>query len=116
MAGPQDLTEIQERLRRFRDDRDWQQFHTLKDLAAAIAIEASELQEIFLWNRDDAEQELAAARRKEISDELADVLIQCLNFALAAEIDVLEAVASKIDKNEVRYTVERARGSARKSP
>jgi NTP pyrophosphatase (non-canonical NTP hydrolase) len=109
------LEEIQSRLERFRDERDWRQFHTLKDLAAAIGIEAGELQELFLWQQPGNERELLDAKHEAIEDELADVLIQCLNFASAARIDVLEVVERKIEKNELRYPVEQSRGSAAKA-
>jgi NTP pyrophosphatase (non-canonical NTP hydrolase) len=108
-------TEIEERLARFRDERDWAQFHTLKDLAAAISVEAGELQEIFLWESTATERELLAQSRLSIEDELADVLIQAMNFALAAEIDLLAAVSRKIDKNAERYPPDRFRGSSRKA-
>ncbi|MSO95747.1 MAG: nucleotide pyrophosphohydrolase [Thermoleophilia bacterium] len=105
---------MQEWLERFRVVRDWRQFHTLKDLAAAIAVEAAELQEVFLWQGTGQEAELLAERRGDIEAEVADVLIQCLNFAAAAEIDVLAAMARKIEENEVKYPVEAARGTSAK--
>lgn len=108
------LEDIQEWLERFRVVRDWRQFHTLKDLAAAIAVEAAELQEVFLWQGTGQEAELLAERRGDIEAEVADVLIQCLNFAAAAEIDVLAAMARKIEENEVKYPVEAARGTSAK--
>jgi len=108
------LLELQEEIRRFRDDRDWAQFHTLKDLAAAIAIEAGELQELLLWRRRDEESELLERRRAEIEAELADVLIHVANFALAAEIDLSAAVRTKLGENQQKYPVEKARGRATK--
>jgi NTP pyrophosphatase (non-canonical NTP hydrolase) len=87
----------------FRDERGWGKYHTLKDLAAAIAIEAAELQELFLWQRSEDETALLEQRREEIEDELADVLILALNFADAARIDVLQTIDAKIDKNEAKY-------------
>lgn len=110
------LAEIQSRLERFRDERDWRQFHSLKDLAAAIGIETSELQELFLWQQPESESELLEGKRQEIEDELADVLIQCLNFASTAGIDVLDVIERKIAKNELRYPAEQFRGSAAKAP
>jgi NTP pyrophosphatase (non-canonical NTP hydrolase) len=101
-----DLSATQDRLRRFRDDRGWLPFHTLKDLAASIAIEAAELQELMLWQRTEHEQALLAHRREDVEDELADVLIQCLNFAAVAEIDVLAAIDRKVDKNARKYPLE----------
>jgi NTP pyrophosphatase (non-canonical NTP hydrolase) len=108
------LGELQARIRGFRDTRDWAQFHTLKDLAAAIAVEAAELQEILLWQRPEDEPELLACRRAEIEAELADVFIQVANFSLAAQIDLARAVLRKLAENEAKYPVEKARGRATK--
>jgi dCTP diphosphatase len=108
------LSQLQEELRKFRDERDWAQFHTLKDLAAAITVEAAELQEILLWQRPEDESELLARRRAEVEAELADVLIQIVNFALAAEVDLGKAVLRKLAVNEAKYPVEKAYGRSTK--
>jgi NTP pyrophosphatase (non-canonical NTP hydrolase) len=97
------LDATERRIASFRDDRDWSRHHTLKDLSAALAIEAAELQELFLWQPVQDEPALLEHRREAIEDELADVLILALNFAAAAGIDVLQAINAKIDKNEVKY-------------
>src|SRR5688500_18023237 len=110
-----DLRAISRRLHEFRDARDWGQFHTPSNLAAALAVEAAELQELFLWTRsstDDAQ--MLDQKRDEVADELADVLISALNFALAAGIDPASAVWAKIERNEARYPVDRVRGTASK--
>jgi len=114
VEGASDLAAVQARLERFRDERDWGQFHRPGNLAKAIAVEAAELLELFLWVSGEAEGELLGERRNEVEAELADVLIQCLNFANAAEVDVLAAIRRKIDDNEERYPVEKARGNASK--
>jgi dCTP diphosphatase len=72
------LADLQERLRAFRDERDWRQFHSPKELAAAIAIEAAELQEFFLWTDPEEAARVAQNKREGVEAELADVLIQCL--------------------------------------
>ena len=113
MTGPT-LNELCEHIRSFRDARDWEQFHTLKDLAAAIAVEAAELQEILLWQQVDGEADLLARRRAEIEAELADVFIQVANFALAADVDLRNAVMRKLAENEIKYPVDKARGRATK--
>lgn len=113
MEGAPDLATLQARLREFRDERDWAQFHGPGNLAKAISVEAAELLELFLWVAGEGE-EVLAARREEVEAELADVVIQCLNFANATGIDVLDAVSRKIDGNEERYPVDIARGSASK--
>src|SRR5438045_2331891 len=103
------LDDARERLRRFRDARDWAKFHNPKDLAAAIAIEAGELQELFLWVSPERSSDVLSERRSAVQEELADILIQCLNFAEVAGIDVLDAVENKIDANEEKYPVDKAR-------
>jgi NTP pyrophosphatase (non-canonical NTP hydrolase) len=103
-------------LRTFRDDRDWKQFHHPKDLAAAIAIEAGELQEQFLWKtNDEVTADLAApARRRAVVDEVADVLICTLLLADCLGIDIDRAVREKTAANAKKYPVSKARGTARK--
>lgn len=112
--GDSRLNEIQRRLEEFCDHRDWTQFHSLSNLAAAISVEAGELQELFLWSPPVAEREIIERRRGAIEAELADVMIQCLNLASAADIDVLTAIERKIEENEEKYPVSRSRGSADK--
>lgn len=113
MEGAQDLAAVQARLAKFRDERDWAQFHAPANLAKAISVEAAELLELFLWAGDGGD-EVLAARRAEVEAELADVLIQCLNFANATGVDVIAAIDGKIQSNEERYPADRARGSASK--
>lgn len=114
MSDPLSLEDLRARLREFRDARDWAQFHTLKDLAIAISVEAAELQEIFLWSRPEEERALLDRERATIEHELADVVIQCLNFADVSHIDVLAAIEAKIEFNASRYPVEKAKGTAAK--
>jgi len=113
MADPR-LAEIEARLARFRDERDWRQFHSLSNLAAAVTVEAGELLDLFLWSPPRSEGEVLEGRRDAVEEELADVLIHCLNFASAAEIDVLAAIERKVDKNAQRYPVDLSKGRADK--
>jgi dCTP diphosphatase len=101
---------------RFRDDRDWQQFHTPKNLAAAIAIEAAELQERFLWKTDaEVDRDLAdAAKKAGVADEIADVVMFAMLLSDRIGIDLAEAIAAKLAANERKYPVKLARGNARK--
>ena len=103
-------------VRRFRDERDWSQFHTPKNLAAAIAIEAAELQEQFLWKTDkEIERNLKGGPKREaVGDEIADVLMFALLLADRLDIDVAKAIAYKLAANELKYPVALARGNARK--
>ena len=110
------IEEIQARLAEFAKERDWEQFHSPKNLSMALAGEVGELLEIFQWLTEEqsrksslTEDQLAAA-----TEELADVLIYALRLADRLDIDLDDAIAKKIDKNALRYTVEASRGSAAK--
>ena len=103
-------------VRRFRDQREWSQFHTPKNLAAAIAIEAAELQERFLWRTDkEIERDLEAVpKRQAVVEEIADVLMFALLLADRLDIDIGTAITDKLAANELKYPVALARGNARK--
>ena len=105
-----------EDVRRFRDERDWSQFHTPKNLAAAIAIEAAELQERFLWKTDaEIDRDMkTAAKKAGVAEELADVLMFALLLADRIGIDVGQAIVEKLAANAKKYPVALARGNARK--
>lgn len=109
------IQELKDLLRKFRDDRDWAQFHDPKNLAEAISIEAGELQECFLWKNKEKIAQLLKEDvefRKEVGEELADVVIFCLNFANATDIDVSSVVKDKIRKGNEKYSVEKSKGNA----
>ena len=108
--------ELLQMLREFRDARDWKQFHTPKDLAAAIAIEAGELQERFLWKREEEIEALLATPvgKQGVVDELADVLICSLLLADRLGVDVGRIVAEKTAQNARKYPVAKAKGTAQK--
>ena len=95
-----------ERIRRMTEDRDWDQFHSPANLAKSIAIEAGELLECYQWS-DDADIE-------RVKEELADVIVYCQNMLDCLNLDVDEIVNAKMTKNEAKYPVEKARGSAAK--
>ena len=95
------------RIRKFTEDRDWDQFHTPANLAKSIAIEASELLECFQWS--DMEYDL-----EHVSEELADVLVYCRNMLDKLGLDEDEIINRKMEQNEAKYPVEKARGSAAK--
>ena len=102
------------RIRAFRDERDWMQFHDPKNLAISIAIEAAELLEHFQW-KDKAQSERHAAENKEaVAEEIADVAIYLLELADNLGIDLEKAINEKLDKNAKKYPVEKARGVATK--
>lgn len=116
MTGPRDFGELEDRVRRFRDERDWRKFHTPKDLAASVAIEAAELLEHFQWRTDDETRaELAdPAKRDAIAAEMADVLILLLSAADVLGVDLHAATLRKIEANARKYPVEKSKGRADK--
>ena len=105
---------LRDELLEFRRVRDWKQFHTPRNLATAISVEASELLEPFRWASDDQAREIAITRRAEIADEIADIAILLTYLAHDLSIDIDIAVTSKIQSNAVKYLVEKARGSNKK--
>ena len=107
----QDMTT---RIRAFRDERDWMQFHQPKDMAAAITIEASELMEHFLWKSPGECEQRAATHREAIREEIADIAIYLFELADNLEINLLEAMAQKLEKNALKYPVAKARGTHQK--
>ena len=95
---------------KFRDDRDWQQFHDPKSLAASICIEAAELLELFQWLAPDEARRAAAEKRERVAEEIADVAIYLIELADVAGIDLAHAIEAKLEKNAVKYPVEKSRG------
>ena len=91
------------RIRKFTEDRDWQQFHTPANLAKSIAIEAGELLECFQWSETEYDTE-------HVKEELADVMVYCRNLLDELGLDEDEIINAKMDKNEAKYPVEKARG------
>jgi NTP pyrophosphatase (non-canonical NTP hydrolase) len=110
------LESLTARLIAFRDNRDWRQFHSLKDLIISLNLEASELLELTQWASDESVEAGVhnADWRAKAADECADVLLYLLLIAERAGIDLLIAAEKKIDKNELKYPVDKARGNARK--
>lgn len=100
-----------QRVIRFRDDRNWRQFHTPKDLAISMSLEASELLELFQWSGSDLE---CLKNREKLREELADVLSYCILLADVCGFDLDEIMNEKIMKNEAKYPVEKAWGNSAK--
>ncbi|MDO4477408.1 MAG: nucleotide pyrophosphohydrolase [Lachnospiraceae bacterium] len=96
---------------KFRDDRDWKQFHNPKDLAISISLEAAELLEVFQWSAEDIG---CADKIDKIREELADVVSYCVLMADVCGLDLDEIVREKIKRNNEKYPVEKARGSKKK--
>ena len=112
---PQDcLTILTQRLRDFAADRDWERFHSPKNLAMALAAETGELMEHFQWLTEAQSRELDPSQRELVAAELADVLLYLLRLADRLGVDLKTAAERKIAVNEKRYPVDRVRGSAKK--
>ena len=100
------MDELFDELIEFQKERDWKKFHTPENLAKSISIEAAELLEHFQWGKEYDIHEVA--------DELADVLIYCIYMADAMEFDINEIIENKIEKNAIKYPVEKSKGNAKK--
>lgn len=98
----------------FADERDWARFHSPRNLAMAVSVEANELLELYLWSEDDGPQPPVASRRPRAEDEAADVLICLLNFCHRADIDLGAAFARKLAGARDKYPAERVRGKSLK--
>jgi dCTP diphosphatase len=108
------LQELTERLRAFAEARDWQQFHSPKNLAMAIAAEVGELLEHFQWLTEEQSRDLSASVRAEVGEELADVLNFMVYLADQLQIDLPAAAHEKVTLNEDHYPVDKARGTSKK--
>jgi NTP pyrophosphatase (non-canonical NTP hydrolase) len=111
-----DLGELTRALARFRDERDWAQFHTLRNLIVSVNLEAAELLELIQWKDDAGIADLLAdgRGREALEDECADVLLYLLMIAEKGGFDLLDAAAAKLEKNARKYPVEKCYGSSRK--
>ena len=108
------IKELQQLITTFRDERDWKQFHNPKDLAIALVLEASEILEHFLWKKDTEIDQRVDSHYNDIQDEVADVAIYLIELCDILDIDLSEAVQSKMDKNTKKYPVEKSKGNAKK--
>ena len=105
---------LRDKLRKFVAERDWDQFHSPKNLAMALSVEAAELVEHFQWLTEAESQRLAPEKLAEVRDEIADVLVYLVRLADKLDVDLLAAAAQKIDKNALKYPAEKVRGSMKK--
>jgi dCTP diphosphatase len=110
------LAQLKERVLAFARERDWEQFHAPKNLSMALAAEAAELMEHFLWSTPEQSRAVAAdpAKRARIAEEVADVVIYALEFANATGLDVAANIEAKMAANAQKYPVEKARGRSAK--
>jgi NTP pyrophosphatase (non-canonical NTP hydrolase) len=109
-----DLEEIKLKVRHFADQRDWNQFHSPKNLVMALGVEAAELSEIFQWLTEEQSGQLSEEMRARVADEIADVQVYLVRLADRLEIDIASSVTAKMKKNEAKYPAELVRGSSKK--
>jgi NTP pyrophosphatase (non-canonical NTP hydrolase) len=108
------LAQLTQAIIDFRDARDWKQFHTPKDIAAALAIEAAELQEVFLWKNSAQLEEALTAKREHIEQEVADIASYLLLFCSELDIDLDQAIRKKLELNKTKYPADQVRGISSK--
>ena len=109
------MQELLEQIREFARERDWEQFHSPKNLSMALIAEAAELVEHFQWLTEEQSYTLSAEKRDEVAHEMADILIFLIRCAERLDIDLIEAARQKIAINESRYPAEKVRGDARRA-
>jgi NTP pyrophosphatase (non-canonical NTP hydrolase) len=110
----QSLAEFAIRLREFAAERDWDQFHSTKNLAMALSVEASELMEHFQWLTEAQSSALPPEKLQQVREEIGDVLIYLIRLADKLGIDPAEAAVEKLEVNRVKYPADKVRGSAKK--
>ena len=109
-----DLNTLKQRLREFAEARDWDQFHSPKNLSMALSAEVAEIVEHFQWLTEEQSKNLPQNKLDEVETELADTFIYLIRLADKLDIDLLEAAQSKIEHNEQKYPVDKAKGNANK--
>jgi NTP pyrophosphatase (non-canonical NTP hydrolase) len=108
------LEELKQRVREFVEERDWNRFHSPKNLAMALSVEAAELVELFQWLTEEESDAIDAERLQRVADELADVLWFLVRLSDRLGIDLLEAAERKLAANAAKYPADRVRGNSRK--
>ena len=114
MSSKDDLEQLRDHLRRFASDREWDQFHSPKNLAIALSVEASELLEHFQWLSEEQSKSMPNAALSEVRKEMADVLLYLIRLADKLGIDLVEAAQSKLLENAEKYPVEKSKGTSKK--
>jgi NTP pyrophosphatase (non-canonical NTP hydrolase) len=109
-----ELAGLADSLERFAKERDWQQFHTPKNLAMALTAEAGELLEIFQWLTPEQSLSLDDMKKAELADELGDILIYLVRLSTVSNIDLMDAARAKLEKNEHKYPALKVKGDPRK--
>lgn len=110
----QSVTDLTEKLRSFASERDWDQFHSPKNLVMALSVEVSELMEHFQWLTEEQSSALPPKKLQQVREEIGDVLIYLTRLSDKLGVDMLEAAAKKLEVNRAKYPAEKVRGSAKK--
>ena len=105
-----EIRKITEKIKKFRDERDWAQFHNHKDMALSLVLEATEVLEHFQWKSTKEVEEHGKANKEELADELADVAMYLFELADNLKIDLSKAMHNKMNKNAIKYPVHKAKG------
>jgi dCTP diphosphatase len=116
-AGPTfaaDLEDLRDRLRKFAADREWDQFHSPKNLAIALSVESAELLEHFQWLTVEQSQSMSLEKISAVREEMADVLLYLIRLADKLDINLLEAAAGKLIENAQKYPIEKSKGNSKK--
>jgi dCTP diphosphatase len=114
MTKPTEIITLAETLEQFARERDWNQFHTPKNLVMALSVEVAELMEEFQWLTEDQSSHLTAENLAKVKDEIGDVFNYLVRLSSKLDIDLIAAANDKIKKNAVKYPVEKAKGNAKK--
>ena len=114
MSAPSDLLLLRDKLRAFAEARDWDQFHSPKNLSMALMVEVAELMEHFQWLTEAQSGHLAPENKAAVAEELADVLLYLVRLSDKIGVDLREAALHKLEKNAAKYPADKVRGSARK--
>ena len=114
MTNQSDLLMLRDKLREFAEARDWDQFHSPKNLSMALMVEVAELMEHFQWLTEEQSGNLHATKKAVVAEELADILLYLVRLSDKLEVDLPEAALHKLEKNAVKYPAERVRGSSKK--
>jgi NTP pyrophosphatase (non-canonical NTP hydrolase) len=114
MPNQSDLLMLRDKLRAFAEVRDWDQFHSPKNLSMALMVEVAELMEHFQWLTEAQSHDLPAKSKDAVSEELADILLYLIRLSDKLDVDLLKAALHKLEKNAVKYPAEQVRGSAKK--
>jgi len=105
-----EIKALTEKIKKFRDERDWKQFHNHKDMALSLVLEASELLEHFQWKSSEEVQRHGESNKEEIAEELADVAMYLFEMSDNLGVNLSDAIKAKLKKNAMKYPVEKARG------